>query len=93
VQPLKNFPAFYGTQRFITAFKTSPPLVPILSQTNPVHTTPSYLSNINLDIDKRSAYQIPSVIVVLVALVLRHDNHVTLLATINLRANTTHVFI
>jgi hypothetical protein len=28
----------------------SPPLVPILSQINPVHTTPSYLSKINFSI-------------------------------------------
>jgi hypothetical protein len=40
VQPLKKFPAFYGTQRFITVF-TGPPLVPILSQINPIHTIPS----------------------------------------------------
>jgi hypothetical protein len=36
-QLLKNFPAFYGTRRFITVFT----LVPILSQNNTVHTTPS----------------------------------------------------
>jgi hypothetical protein len=42
VQPLGSFPAFYGTRRFITAF-TSPPPVLILSQTNPVHATQSYL--------------------------------------------------
>jgi hypothetical protein len=32
VQLLKNFPAFYGTWRFITVFTRAPPLVPILSQ-------------------------------------------------------------
>jgi hypothetical protein len=35
VQRLKNFLAFYGTSRFITVFK-SPPLIPILSQINPI---------------------------------------------------------
>jgi hypothetical protein len=38
VQLLKNFPAFYGTRRFITTFR-----VPILSQMNPVYSTPSCL--------------------------------------------------
>jgi hypothetical protein len=35
LQLLKNFPAFNGTRRFIT-------VVPILSQINPVYTSPSY---------------------------------------------------
>jgi hypothetical protein len=42
VQPLKNFPAFYGSRRFNTV--KSPPLVPILSHINPIHSIPSYLS-------------------------------------------------
>jgi hypothetical protein len=50
VQPLRNFPAFYGTRRFITNVHKSPPLVPILSQIDPVHTIPSYLSKIYFNI-------------------------------------------
>jgi hypothetical protein len=42
VQPLKNFPAFYGTRRFIIVF-TRAPLAPILSQIDPVYTIPFYL--------------------------------------------------
>jgi hypothetical protein len=38
LQLVKEFPAFYGTRRFITAFQKLPPPVPILSQLNPVHT-------------------------------------------------------
>ena len=37
----KKFPTFYGTRKFITSFKT-PPLVPIVSQINPVHTLISH---------------------------------------------------
>jgi hypothetical protein len=40
----KNFQAFYGTRRFITMFTKSPPLVPVLSQINPIHAIPSCLS-------------------------------------------------
>jgi hypothetical protein len=46
VQLLKNFPTFYGTRWFIAVVTRAPPLVPILSQINPIHTTPSYLSKI-----------------------------------------------
>jgi hypothetical protein len=42
VQPLKNFPAFYGTRRFITTF-TRALVVPILSQIDPIHPIPSYI--------------------------------------------------
>jgi hypothetical protein len=45
VLPLNNFPAFYGIRRFITMFKGA-----ILSQINPVHTAPSYLSQVQLNI-------------------------------------------
>jgi hypothetical protein len=40
VQPLRNFPAFYGTRRFITVFTSSPPMVPTcarLTQSTPSH--------------------------------------------------------
>jgi hypothetical protein len=46
VQLHRNFPAFYGTQRF--RVHKSPPLVPILSHINPIHTIPSCLSKILL---------------------------------------------
>ena len=42
------FPSLYGTQKFITMF--SLPLVPGLSQMNPVHTTTSYLFTIYFNI-------------------------------------------
>jgi hypothetical protein len=45
VQLLKNFPAFYGTRRFITVF-TRALHWSLLSQIDPVHTTPSYLRSI-----------------------------------------------
>ena len=39
-QLVKNFPSFYGTRSFITVFYKCPPPVHILSQINPVHTSP-----------------------------------------------------
>jgi hypothetical protein len=39
VQILKNFPKFYGVYK-------RPPLVPILSRTEPIHTSPFYLRSI-----------------------------------------------
>jgi hypothetical protein len=50
VQLLENFPAFYGTRRFITTVYISSPPVPILGQIDPIHTIPSYLSKIHFNI-------------------------------------------
>jgi hypothetical protein len=36
-QPVKKLPAFYATRRFITAFTSHPPPIPILNHINPVH--------------------------------------------------------
>jgi len=40
--PLKQLPHFYGRRRFITMLARSPPIVPILSQTSPVHAITLY---------------------------------------------------
>jgi hypothetical protein len=42
-QPLKIFPPFYGTRRFIILFPRAPHWSLILGQITPVHTTPSYI--------------------------------------------------
>jgi hypothetical protein len=55
VQLLKNFPAFYGTRRFIAVF-TKPSTVAILSQTNPIHTIPFYTSKIDFNIVNPPTY-------------------------------------
>jgi hypothetical protein len=50
-QLLKNFPIFYGNRRFITVFtRAPPPLIPVPSQINHVHTIPSYFSKIYLNV-------------------------------------------
>jgi len=50
LQPIKKFPAFYGTRRFITEFTRAPPPVPILSQLDAVHTPTSQFLKIYLNI-------------------------------------------
>ena len=49
-QLVKDFPAFYGTQRFITALNKRPPPIPILAQPNPVHIPTSHLLEIHPNI-------------------------------------------
>jgi hypothetical protein len=55
VQLLKNFRAFYGTWRFITMFTRA-----LLSQIDPVHTIPSYLSKIILMLSTHLHLGLPS---------------------------------
>ena len=49
-QPVKKFPAFYGTRKFITTFTTAPPPLPILSQLDPIHAPHIPLLKIHLNI-------------------------------------------
>jgi hypothetical protein len=41
---------FFGNRKVHYRIQESPPLVPILSQIDPVHTTPFYLSKIHFNI-------------------------------------------
>jgi hypothetical protein len=56
MQLLKAFPTFYETRRVHYRAHNSLTLVPILSQLNPVHTTPSYLSNVHFNIGLPSGF-------------------------------------
>jgi hypothetical protein len=50
VQPLRNFPAFLRNLKVHYRVHNTPPLVPILSQFDPVHTIPSHLPKIDFNI-------------------------------------------
>jgi hypothetical protein len=49
-QLVKKFSTFYGTRKFHDRVQMIPPLVPILSQMNPVYTLPSSLPKIHSNI-------------------------------------------
>jgi hypothetical protein len=58
VQPIRNFPAFLRHPKVHRDHK-SPPLVPILSQIDPVYTIPSYLCKIHFNIVHRPSLGLP----------------------------------
>jgi len=49
-QLVKNFPAFYGTRKFIIFVTNSLPVIPILSQLNQVHTLSFYFLEIHFNV-------------------------------------------
>jgi hypothetical protein len=57
VQPVKKYPAFYGTQRFIAVFTRAHRPVPIWSQMNPVYTLPSHFHKIHFYVILLSAFR------------------------------------
>jgi hypothetical protein len=50
VQPFRKFSAILRNLKVHHRVHKSPPLVPILSQFNPVHTIPSYLSKVKVKV-------------------------------------------
>jgi hypothetical protein len=50
IQPFRKFPAILRKPKAHRRVHRSPPLVPILSHLDPVHTIPSYLSKIHFNI-------------------------------------------
>jgi hypothetical protein len=50
VQPLKNLPSILWNPKVQHRAHKSPPLVPILNHTNPIHSISSYLSKIHFNI-------------------------------------------
>jgi hypothetical protein len=56
VQPLQNSPSILWNPLFNTALTRAFQLVSVLSQTNPVHTNPSYLCKILLNVPRLHPY-------------------------------------
>jgi hypothetical protein len=49
LQIFKEFPAFYGIPKVLYDVQKSPPLVHVLSQTNPFHAHPPLSTNLFLE--------------------------------------------